>query len=274
MKESVTDDFMRKFSKWIWEWLRIFWRAAKHFYHEDYTYQCSALAFITTLAIVPIFSVLVYLISIFTDFSYVLTLLNNYIYANFLPSSVQTIQKYIDQFTQQASHLPVGSILFSCFTGLMLLLVIEQALNQIWHVHYEKRHLTTRFFAFIVLMLLPFYIGFSSLISEYLHLNIKISFIQYLSVNILNLIINTSIFAIFYIVVPNKIIDWKEGVRGGFITAVLFEVIKKIFVWYVAYFSNYTQIYGALASIPIFLTWLYVSWAIFLYGALCIRVRS
>lgn len=265
---------MEKRLIWISKWLRILWRAAKHFYNEDYTYQCSALAFITILAIVPVFSILVYIIGIFSNFTYVLTLLNNYIYANFLPTSGQIIQKYLEQFTHQASHLPIISIIFSFITGLMLLLVIEQALNQIWRVHHAKRHLTIRFLALAILMLLPFYIGFSSFISEFINARIEFSFIQYLSLDILNLMINSSIFAIFYIVVPNKIIDWKDGLTGGFITAVLFEIVKKIFVWYVTYFSNYAAIYGALASIPIFLTWLYVSWAIFLYGALCIQVKA
>lgn len=256
------------------KWLRIFWRAAKHFYNEDYTYQCSALAFITILAIVPVLSVLVFVFSMFADFAHTITLLNNYIYANFLPTSVQVIQKYFDQFTNQASHLPSISILFSFITGLMLLLVIEHALNQIWGVHHKKRHLMTRVIALSILMLLPLYVGFGSFLSEYIYTKIGISFIQYVTINILNLAINTSIFAIFYITVPNKVIGWKDGIIGGLITAVLFEIIKKLFVWYITYFTNYTAVYGALASIPIFLTWLYVSWAIFLYGALCMQVKS
>jgi membrane protein len=265
---------MSKFSIWILKWLRIFWRAAKHFYNEDYTYHCSALAFITILAIVPVFSVMVYLFGIFHDFSDVFTTLNNYIYANFLPTSVQLIHKYIDQFTKQASRLPAISVVFSFVTGVMLLLVIEQTLNQIWRVHNKKRHLVTRLIAFTILLLLPLFVGFSSLLSEYIYTKIEINFIQYLTINILNLIINTSIFAIFYIVVPNKMIAWKEGIVGGFITAILFEIVKKGFVWYIAYFSNYTIVYGALAAFPIFLTWLYVSWVIFLYGALCMQVKA
>jgi len=75
-------------------------------------------------------------------------------------------------------------------------------------------------------------------------------------------------------VLPNKIVDWKDGLIGGFITAVLFEIVKKLFVSYVAHFTNYAAIYGALATIPSFLTWLYISWVIFLYGALCIQVKS
>lgn len=263
-----------KLSRWVLKWLRIFWRAAKHFYHEDYTYQCSALAFITILAIVPVFSVVVYIFGKVSHFSEVLTLLNNYIYANFLPTSVQIIQKHLDQFTMQASRLPTISIVFSLFTGLMLLLVIEQTLNQIWRVHHNKRHLITRVAALSILMLLPVYIGFSSFLSEFIYTRIEVSYAQYLLINFLNLMINASVFAIFYIVVPNKLIGWKEGFIGGLITAILFDIVKKLFVWYVSYFTNYTAIYGALASFPIFLTWLYVSWVIFLYGAVCLQVKA
>jgi membrane protein len=44
--------------------------------------------------------------------------------------------------------------------------------------------------------------------------------------------------------------------------------MKRGFGFYVAYFPTHRLIYGAFASIPIFLVWIYLSWLVILLGAL------
>jgi membrane protein len=51
------------------------------------------------------------------------------------------------------------------------------------------------------------------------------------------------------------------------LAAIAFEIAKRIFVVFVANFPTYTVIYGALAAVPIFLVWIYVSWLVVLLGA-------
>jgi membrane protein len=53
---------------------------------------------------------------------------------------------------------------------------------------------------------------------------------------------------------------------GAFIAAAMFEGAKRGFAWY-ATRANYQQVYGAIAIVPIFIFWIYLSWAIVLFGA-------
>ena len=54
---------------------------------------------------------------------------------------------------------------------------------------------------------------------------------------------------------------------GGLLAAVLLEILKRVFALYFAFFPAYQTIYGALATIPIFLIWLYACWTVILIGA-------
>jgi len=54
---------------------------------------------------------------------------------------------------------------------------------------------------------------------------------------------------------------------GGVVAALLIEGLKIGFAVYIASFSSYRAVYGALAAIPIFLLWMYVAWAAVLFGA-------
>lgn len=44
-------------------------------------------------------------------------------------------------------------------------------------------------------------------------------------------------------------------------------MLKRSFAPYLIYFPSYEVIYGAISAIPIFLGWMYASWAVTLFGA-------
>jgi membrane protein len=46
-----------------------------------------------------------------------------------------------------------------------------------------------------------------------------------------------------------------------------FEVAKRVLGWYVSSVATYSTVYGAFATVPIFLLWMYTGWVIVLMGA-------
>ena len=73
---------------------------------------------------------------------------------------------------------------------------------------------------------------------------------------------------LLYGVVPARPVAWRHALLGGLLAGLAFELAKRGFALYLSRVPTYTLIYGAFATIPVFLVWLYLSWLIVLAGAL------
>jgi len=67
--------------------------------------------------------------------------------------------------------------------------------------------------------------------------------------------------------VPNTAVRWRHAGAGGLFVAVAFELAKKGLAWYVDTVPTYSAVYGAFATVPILLLWIYLGWVIMLLGA-------
>jgi membrane protein len=64
----------------------------------------------------------------------------------------------------------------------------------------------------------------------------------------------------------------RDALSGGFLAALAFEGMKHGFGFYITQFPTHTLVYGAFASVPIFLLWIYSSWLVVLFGAVAAAV--
>ena len=252
----------------------IYYYTAKRFYFESYSYRASALAFTTLLALVPIFFVGVFIITAFPVFTQIILLSEHYILNNFLPESAASVQFYFSIFIEQTKRLPMISIVFLFVTAILLVNTIEETFNAIWHAPERSKTLYSISIYWLTLLLIPLIIGFSVFISSYITSLAWISSttamlgITKIFLNLVPLIINTLLFSLIYIFVPNKKVDWHYGVFGAFNAAVICESARVGFTLYIKQFPSYSLIYGTFAIIPIFLLWLYIFWLIVLFGGL------
>lgn len=264
--------------KYIGYFLKLNWQTFSKFFWDGYTYRASAFAFTTLLAIVPLLLVTVFIISLFPEAQRIFILGEQYILTNLVPASAQAIKPYFEAFITQSNNLPAISFLFLVITTILLVHEIQETLNEIWGVPRRKYRILSLIFQWVIFLFIPFFIGWSMLLASYVFLITWLAgtpdTLTEIILGMIPIAINTAILTLLYVGVPNAHVNWKDGLLGGLIAALLFEMARVLFTYYIKQFPTYSLIYGAFATIPIFLIWLYIFWCIILYGALFIFTKQ
>ena len=73
--------------------------------------------------------------------------------------------------------------------------------------------------------------------------------------------------AALYYYVPNTQVKWAHAWVGGLFVAAGLELAKRLLTLYLSKVPTYSLVYGAFATVPILLLWIYVAWVIVLLGA-------
>ena len=163
--------------------------------------------------------------------------------------------------------------IFLILVALMLMANIDKAFNAIWHVRRKRSPVATFMVYWAILSLGPILIVVSVGVTSYLvsiPLFTEDATVVQLRTRLLSampVLISTSAFTMLYALVPNRSVPLRHALAGGTLAALLFEAAKRGFALYITHFPTYEAIYGAMAVVPIFLVWLYLSWLVTLLGA-------
>ena len=260
----------------VFLWLFYFSRfSVRQFYHQRGLQIASSLAYATLLALVPLVTVMFGFLGGMSVFAEMGDSVQNFIFNNFAPAFGDSIQHYLNEFSQKASKLTTTGIIILMMIALMLMATIDSALNTIWHVR-QRRNPVARFLVYwAIISLGPLLLGIglvstSYLLSSSVVSDVDISLGFELKKNLLSTLpfLTTSVaFTLIYVLIPNCYVSRRNALIGGVIAAFLFELAKYGFGIYVKSVPSYEAIYGAIAIIPTFLVWMYMSWVIVILGA-------
>jgi membrane protein len=253
--------------------LKVLRFAARRASENRLTQIASSLTFTTVLAIVPLLAVVLALFTAFPLFGEFRLALENFMTANLMPATIsENVMAYLNQFAAQASRLTAIGSLFLVVTSILLMMTIDEAFNGIWHVT-QQRPLRQRMMVYwVILSLGPILAGASlwatSLMAQIsLHHVGESSALGSFTLSLIPLAITGAGFAALFVHVPNRQVYWKDALAGGFGSAIVLAIMKAGFAFYLTRFPSYTVIYGAFATVPIFLLWIYLSWLAILFGA-------
>jgi membrane protein len=229
------------------------------------------LSYITLLALAPTFAVVFPFAAAFPVFRDTGQRIEDFIFANFLPATGAVLQEYLDQLAVRAATLTVPGLLFLLATVLIAMATIERSFNDIWRVENRRGVFPRLVVYWAVITLGPLLVGAGLLMTSYLASLPLLrpggdAFVSLL-LAWLPALLSFLAFTLLYAVVPNRRVPLRHALIGAASAALLFEAAKAAFTGYVSRFTSYESFYGALSVLPVFLTWLYVSWVIVILGA-------
>ncbi|ANN66499.1 YihY family inner membrane protein [Bordetella bronchialis] len=260
-------------ASWVSRVAKVLRFASQRAGEEQLLQVASSLTFTTVLAIVPMLAVVLSLFTAFPVFQEFRVALEDFLTHSLMPPAVSdNIMNYLNQFARQASRLTAigGGLLL--VTSILLIMTIDKTFNDIWHVTRQRPLSQRALMYWAVLTLGPVVAGASlwgtSFVArESLGLVRDVPDIVGLAVSFLPLLLTGLGFAALFVVVPNRRVYWTDALAGGFGTAIVLELMKSAFAYYLTRFPTYTVIYGTFATLPIFLLWIYLSWLAVLFGA-------
>lgn len=248
--------------------LSFMWR---HLMQDGILLSAGSLAFQTLLSLVPMLAVVLATLKVFPVFSSLKRYLADFLFQNFSPSQGAMLSAYLWAFIDKASTVPMAGGVFLFVIALFLISTIDHTLNGIWEVHAPRRIVQGFTLYWTVLTLGPLFIGSSLVASSFVWyevftdgalLEMKTRLLSFIPV--LNSVVA---FTLLYLLVPKRRVRFFHALAGGVMVAVLFELAKKWFAFYVSNFATFDHIYGALSVVPMLFFWIYLEWVVVLTGA-------
>ena len=256
-----------------WPWFDTLRTLRLRFREDHLGLTASSLTFTTLISLVPLVTVMLALFTAFPMFSRFQGALQQYFLQALVPDNIaKPVLLALTQFAGKANKMGSAGLIFLGFTALALMFTIDRTLNAIWRVP-KPRPMAQRVLVYwAALTLGPLLLGASLSMTSYA-ISASRGFVNELP-GLLGLVLGLLQFGLLatgmaglFRFVPNTHVRWAHAAAGGVFVALGFELAKRGLAWYVGLVPTYSVVYGAFATLPILLLWVYLGWVIVLLGA-------
>lgn len=235
-----------------------------------------SLTFTTTLALVPLLAVVLAVFTAFPVFGKLQASLQQWLADSLVPPAIaRQVSGYLTQFASKASRL--GWVGFGALAGaaLMLVLTIDRSLNVIWGVRDRRPLLRSLLLYTVALVVGPPLLSLSLAMTSYA-VSASRGLVGALPAGVRGVfdLVDFAMaalgFAALYRFVPLTAVRWRDALIGGLLVSLGLELAKAALALYLTLVPSYSVIYGAFASVPILLLWIYLVWMVVLLVAVVV----
>ena len=197
----------------------------------------------------------------------------------YIPGSDGILAANVEAVENIRGLLGIFSAAGLLWSSSLLFGAITRAVNRAWDIPYDRpfyiekpRHFIMAFtVAPLVVLSVVLTTGLQVLSNEEWPVLGHLAFLEHNGINTLArplpFVFSLAIFLLIYKFAPYTRTYWRYVWPGALVAALLFDVGKSVFVWYLENYAAYERIYGALASIIVLLAWTYMSGMIVIIGA-------
>ncbi len=246
-------------------------------FREDRLGQTAgSLTFTTTIALVPMVTVALAVFTAFPMFGDFQTVLQKRLVESLVPDNIsRQVLGYLTLFASKASRLGVVGVTALLLSALALVFTIDRTLNAIWRVRKRRPLAHSMLLYWTAITLGPLLMGASLvMMSEFVAASRGVApqgagNLRWLFSGLEFLLLAWAVSAL-YRFVPYTQVRWSHALVGGVWVAAATEVARKLLAYYFGQMPTYSVVYGAFATVPILLVWMYLAWSIVLIGAVLV----
>ncbi len=244
-----------------------------HRIQNDTIFRVAAsLSYTSLIAVVPLIAIGLAIFSAFPVFNDVKIQFQELILQYVVPNIEQEINQYFFDFINATAKLTTLGVVGIALTAVLMLSTIENSLNFIFKV-YKPRSLKTKLTLYwTVITLGPLLLGATFSLRGYLYTLQRFmpeEFInaQFYFGSLLPAIFTILALIMLYVLVPNRKVKISDALVGSIVALFMSYLLRKFFGQVISASTTYKTLYGAMATIPVLLIWIYCSWVVVLFGA-------
>lgn len=236
-------------------------------------FQCTALSYCMTLAMVPFAAFMMFVSSSLRIFDWVESLVRAVI-----PENIELVDLILDKAqnivdAMQSGPVGVVSALMFIWTVIWMMFQVERVFNNVWGIRKVPRKIYKRFGFYIGLLFLsPFiviifcygivlYTNAANLIGwSWRGISRLVGWIIFYGILVFTL-------SAMYKYIPAVKVEYRHAIKAALFDAAVFLAFQYLYLETQTFVGRLNAVYGVLAAIPLFLIWLNYSWQIVIYGA-------
>lgn len=234
----------------------------------------SGLAFSFFFAVIPVLSLLFYLL---TSLDFSIDVIQNFLSETFPKGVVNLLQPVFIEDLSVTSLITLIAGLFVTINGCLSIILASNTIYNIPNASYFKRLTKACFITAIILVLITFMVivpllgnsfikllgTFGNILSDNEFLINGIYFILQVPVSLL---VMYYLIKLIYVIAPDQKINDKYVTKGSIFTTVTWLILTFVFSYYINNIARYNLVYGNLANIVILMFWFYLLAYVFVIG--------
>lgn len=256
---------------------RVFVLSARDFLENRCRVRATALAYTTLLSLVPLLALAFALAKGLGAQEQIRPMIDKWLAAN-QEGVGEKLAEFIATTNDYVRNTRVGALgaigfAFLVWATINVLGTIEASFNDIWRVRRSRTLLRkfTDYISFLVvgplLLVAATSAGAAFRSTGVIRSALSVSVIARMIEVALVLIPTWVAFAAAYKFMPNTRVRLVAALAGGIVAGTVWQAAFWGYTTFQVGIAKYNAIYGTFAALPVFMIWLYLSWAIVLFGA-------
>jgi membrane protein len=237
---------------------------------DDASHMAAGIAYYAVLSLFPLLLGLIAIFGLVLPSETVQQDLFEFFERN-LPGAVDVLEENIEQVIRLRGAIGAVSLVLLFWSASAMFGAIGRSINRVWDVHKDRpfyiRKVRDLGMALGTGILFLLSVGATAIFSILRATELSVGGIAVdVAARLLAFLFSLGIFLVLYKIMPNTKTYWRYVWPRAVLAAVLFEIAKTLFVFYLDHFASYDMVYGSVASVIILLFWIYISAFILILG--------